>query len=161
MADWIVEGEANRTRIRIDPVRHLLVDDGHGRGQWALWCSSGKGRKSYNPHSRKFCRECLALANDAIADGTLSPSDVTGWPVTAAEPDDNGNMITDDERRAIEDLRRLARKWPPTLRLVSMDGNLSVVHADDPRYALDNSIVARQECILADIHGIPNDGGGW
>jgi hypothetical protein len=85
MADWIREGTAHRTRVRIDPVRHLLVDDGHGRGGWALWCSSGKGRPDSNPHSNKFCRECLTLANEAIEDDTLSPSDVSGWPVKEPE----------------------------------------------------------------------------
>jgi hypothetical protein len=82
MADWIVEGTAHRSPVRRDPVRHLLVDDGSGRGEWALWCSSGKGRKDYNPHSKKFCRGCVQLAKDAIADDTLALSDVHGWPTT-------------------------------------------------------------------------------
>jgi len=81
MTSWITEGTAHRTRVRIDPVRHLLVDDCHGG--WAMWCSFGKGRKDCNPHSRKFCRGCLALAREAIEDDTLSPDDVSGWPVSA------------------------------------------------------------------------------
>lgn len=81
MSDWICEGMAARSPLRIDPVRHLLVDDGHGRGGWALWCSSGKGRPDNNPHSKKFCRECVTLANEAIDEEMLDPSDVSGWPV--------------------------------------------------------------------------------
>jgi len=80
MASWIKEGTAHRTRVRIDPVRHLLV---HGGAEWVLWCSSGKGRPDCNPHSKKFCPECLALANEAIGDETLAPDDVSGWPVKA------------------------------------------------------------------------------
>lgn len=81
MADWLREGTAARTRLRIDPVRHLLAQDQHG--DWRLWCSAGAGRLDNNPHSRKFCRACVALAVEAIAEDTLSPDDVTGWPVRA------------------------------------------------------------------------------
>lgn len=78
VSGWIKEGTAHRTRVRIDPVRHLLVQD---RGGWALWCSSRKGRVDSNPHSRKFCPECKRLAREALADETLSPEDVSGWPL--------------------------------------------------------------------------------
>jgi hypothetical protein len=78
MSSWIVEGTAHRSRVSPAPVRHLLVDN---CGEWSLWCSSGKGRKDYNPHSKRFCHECLALAKEAIAEETLDPSDVHGWPV--------------------------------------------------------------------------------
>ena len=85
MAGWITEGTAHRTRVRIDPVRHLLVED--RPSEWMLWCSNGKGRVDSNPHSRKFCRECLALADEAIAEETLSPADVSGWPVARKTED--------------------------------------------------------------------------
>ena len=74
---------------------------------------------------------------------------------------DNGDLLTREEARAITALQRLGRNWPRTLMLVSMDGGLSVVRTADPRYALENSIAERQECILAHINGIRNDGGGW
>lgn len=87
VASWITEGTAHRSPVCRDPVRHLLVH-GHGWGEWALWCSSGKGRKDYNPHSRKFCRDCKRLAQDAIDAGDLAASDVRGWPVTNPPDDD-------------------------------------------------------------------------
>ena len=82
MAAWITEGTAHRSRISRHPVRHLLVDDCHGG--WAMWCSANKGSKDYNPHSKRFCRECLALANEAVSEETLDPADVHGWPVAVA-----------------------------------------------------------------------------
>jgi len=47
-----------------------------------MWCSGGKGH-SQTPvlGNSRFCRECVRLANDAIADETLNPDDVQGWPV--------------------------------------------------------------------------------
>ena len=79
MADWIREGAADRSAARIAPTRHLLVETGDG---WLLWCSGGKGH-SQTPvlGNSRFCRECVRLANDAIADETLNPDDVQGWPV--------------------------------------------------------------------------------
>lgn len=75
---------------------------------------------------------------------------------------DNGDELTHEEHLAIEHLRRVAARWPQTLRLVSMDGGLSVVRNCDPRYDFDYGHPAeRQQAILANIEGIPNDGGGW
>jgi hypothetical protein len=78
VASWITEGTAHRSPVRRDPVRHLLVQD---NSDWRMWCSYSKGREDSNPHSKKFCRGCVALAKEAIAEETLSPSDVSGWPV--------------------------------------------------------------------------------
>lgn len=83
MADWIKEGTAHRTRVRRDPVRHLLVQE--RPGDWVLWCSNGKGRIDNNPHCLKFCRECVALAREAIAGETLDAADL-GWPMRLFEP---------------------------------------------------------------------------
>ena len=85
MADWIAEGTAYRSPVRIAPVRHLLVDGRANGWDWSMWCSGSRGRKDYNPHSRKFCRECLELAREACADETLDPEDVTGWAVSRPE----------------------------------------------------------------------------
>ena len=82
MADWIAEGTAHRSPVRKYPVRHLLVDGRANGWDWSMWCSGSQGRKDYNPHSPKFCRECAQLARDAIEDDTLSPDDVNGWPVS-------------------------------------------------------------------------------
>jgi hypothetical protein len=72
--------------------------------------------------------------------------------------------LTDEEQRAIDSLKRLAKRWPRTLKLVSMDGSLAVILNGDPRYDFDHgtgSGAERQQCIIADIEGIPNDGGEW
>ena len=68
---------------------------------------------------------------------------------------DDGSPITKDEAIAIGQLERLARQWPKTLRLVSMDGELYVIRNDDkPTHE-------HAEQTLTHIIGIPNDGGGW
>lgn len=73
--------------------------------------------------------------------------------------------LTNAEVRAIAALEQLAKKWPPSLTLVSMDGGLQVVLTQEyhdgngPEFL---SGAERQElCVVTDIHGIPNDGGGW
>jgi hypothetical protein len=79
-----------------------------------------------------------------------------------AEParGDNGDDLTIPEAMAIENLKRLARAWPQTLKLISMDGQLSVIHEGDWRFGHFDRIM-RQETILAEIAGIPNEGGAW
>ena len=66
------------------------------------------------------------------------------------------------EEQAIRSLQRLAKKWPQSLTLLSMGGTLSVVHTDDDRWnGYGNGTLERQEAVIADIYGIPNDGGDW
>ncbi len=72
--------------------------------------------------------------------------------------------LTQEERRALASLRRLAKRWPERLWLFSASGALMVMLVDergeqamtdpnhggvDPRYIVD------------EIDGIPNDGGDW
>lgn len=76
------------------------------------------------------------------------------------EEADDVNAVTPEEESAIKSLKRLARKWPKTLRLVSMGGQLHVVHTNDERMQSEDSI-ERGEAVIEDIHGIPNDGGDW
>lgn len=68
--------------------------------------------------------------------------------------------ITEEERKAIASLQRLAKRWPRSLRLVSMGGELSVVHSNDERFFSDDT-AERQEAVIGDIRGIPNTGGDW
>ena len=75
---WVTEGTAYRTGVRKNPVRHLLVHGDTG-DKWVLWCSNGKGREDYNPHSRKFCAVCKELAKEAIEGEMLDKADVNGW----------------------------------------------------------------------------------
>ena len=72
--------------------------------------------------------------------------------------------LTSEERNAIAALERLAKRWPPSLKLISMDGNLHVIRNGDARYHLGEGRAdghVRQQAIIADIDGIPNDGGAW
>lgn len=71
------------------------------------------------------------------------------------------HVLTDEERRAIAALERLAKRWPRTLTLLSYDGSLSVIHSADLDVISDGTHAARQDLILANIDGIPNDGGGF
>ena len=67
--------------------------------------------------------------------------------------------LTSEERNAIAALQRLAKRWPPSLMLLSMDGNLEVVRsADWQQLAGADELPER---IIATIDGIPNDGGAW
>lgn len=72
----------------------------------------------------------------------------------------NGNAVTEEEVRAIQALHRLAKRWPQSLKLVSMGGGLYVIHANDERFNYEDNTV-RVEAVLDSIAGIPNDGGDW
>lgn len=70
--------------------------------------------------------------------------------------------LTDPELRAIGELQQLAKRWPKSLTLVSMDGGLAVIRTGDPRFDFDGgNAMERQQSIIAHVYGIPNDGGGW
>jgi hypothetical protein len=73
-------------------------------------------------------------------------------------------VATDWERAVILALQELAKDWPPSVMLVSMDGGLQVVRADTYRTGNDaglSRVEHHDSCVLANIDGIPNDGGGW
>ena len=61
--------------------------------------------------------------------------------------------LTDEERKAIAALERLAKRWPQSLKLFSWSGTLCVIRADTS--LLDNPEAA----VITTIDGIPNDGG--
>ena len=61
-------------------------------------------------------------------------------------------LLTDEERRAIASLERLAKRWPPSLLLFSWSGTLCVMPADWDRTSPNESVITY-------IEGIPNDGG--
>ena len=71
-----------------------------------------------------------------------------------------GDPMTREEVDIIRSLHRLAKRWPPTLKLVSMGGSLHVIHTDDTRFH-EGDAITRGEVVLDTIHGIPNDGGDW
>jgi hypothetical protein len=73
-------------------------------------------------------------------------------------------IATKWEQAVILALQELARDWPESVTLVSMDGGLSVVRSDLYHRAYDtepNGARRQEMCVLASIDGIPNDGGGW
>jgi hypothetical protein len=78
------------------------------------------------------------------------------------DPDNEDLMrpLAPDEEKALKALKALAMKWPQTLQLLSMSGSMSVVFARDSRMNEDDPVV-RQESVIAEVYGIPNDGGDW
>lgn len=81
-------------------------------------------------------------------------------PIADVSPE--GDDLTDQELAAIGSLQRLAKRWPRSLTLASMGGQLVVVRTDSPVFQeLDGSNLNRHEAVVADIYGIPNTGGDW
>jgi len=62
--------------------------------------------------------------------------------------------LTIEEEKVIKSLKRLAKKWPKSLKLFSWSGTLCVM---DNTIELDN--VRANDLIFDTILGIPNDGG--
>lgn len=69
-------------------------------------------------------------------------------------------VLTKQEREVIASLKRLAKRWPKTLTLAIMGGDLVVVRTGYPRLLAADSSDAF-DAILDDIEGIPNTGGDW
>ena len=68
--------------------------------------------------------------------------------------------LADDERTAIESLKRLANKWPKTLWLFSANGKLCVMRKDAHGEKARDGEGFDQNSIIAWID-IENDGGDW
>lgn len=70
--------------------------------------------------------------------------------------------LTDDERKAILALGRVARHWPKTLWLFAGPGNLYVLrkNADGSR-AMTPDGAFDQSSVVATILGIEAEGGDW
>lgn len=77
-----------------------------------------------------------------------------------------GRELTDEERKAVALLRRLAKKWPKTLWLFaggSFDSKLFIMrkNVDGTRMVLpDSGMGMDPEAIVAEID-IESDGGDW
>lgn len=69
--------------------------------------------------------------------------------------------LTPEERNAIASLRRLAKRWPQSLTLASMDGSLVVFRTGDERFHDIDGGDRTASVIADDFYGIPNEGGGW
>lgn len=71
--------------------------------------------------------------------------------------------VTDEERRAIASLKRLAKKWPKSLWLFSASGTLTVMRRawdGEPSFCGKGG-TADKRYIVDVIRGIDNDGGDW
>lgn len=70
-------------------------------------------------------------------------------------------MLKPDERRAINSLKRLAKRWPDSLWLFSASGSLCVMKldVDGERYRTPDGGMEPAACVAT--IGIPNDGGDW
>jgi len=66
---------------------------------------------------------------------------------------------TDDEIKAVAALRRVAKRWPRSLTLLSMAGSLCVVYTDEA--SLDREGDRSPDMVMWYVDGIPNDGGDW
>jgi hypothetical protein len=85
---WLTEGVSTRFPWgRTDPVIHLLLTGADNR----MWCSGGAGRAEvHHPNSTpagrlRFCRECKALAQEVVDEGTLSVDDLRRWHLRAPD----------------------------------------------------------------------------
>lgn len=83
---------------------------------------------------------------------------------TAERIGEDGVVLSDDERRAIDTLKRLTRRWPRTLMLASMGGSLHVLRlredGDHPMRADDRTAID-PDAIVCSLPHIPNTGGDW
>lgn len=71
------------------------------------------------------------------------------------------DSLTSEGRAAIAALKRLSQRWPRSLTLASMDGDLVVVRTGDDAFLGDGS-ADRQESVIEDLgRRIPNTGGAW
>jgi len=69
--------------------------------------------------------------------------------------------LTPNEQRAISALKRLAKRWPPSLWLFS-NGSLYVLKTDEnggKAHVRGGGI--DPDYVVADIDGIASDGGDW
>ena len=73
-------------------------------------------------------------------------------------------ILTDNEKKAIRALKRLAKIWPKTLWLFSANGNLNIMRFKEDGEQGEEKKFGGMDCdYLVDSigHEIPNDGGDW
>jgi len=69
--------------------------------------------------------------------------------------------LTDDEKKAIASLKRVAKKWPESLWLFSASGSLCVMKYDDNGIPYETKSGCMDPDAIVDSIDIPNDGGDW
>jgi len=95
-----------------------------------------------------YCETCLPVYQKALED-------------TRKEDESAEDEFTTEELAAIHSLKRLARKWPKTLMLLSMDGCLYAVRIADQGAIVTGPYGTESDVPIAFIDGISNDGGAW
>jgi hypothetical protein len=68
---------------------------------------------------------------------------------------------TPEETKAINSLKRLAKKWPDNLWLYSASGTLFVMRKGENGERVHKGEGVDPDYILDSIDGIDNDGGDW
>lgn len=102
-----------------------------------------------------YCDSCQPIYQKALDEHRLTLEDTRKEDELAEED------FTPDELAAIRSLKRLARKWPKTLMLLSMDGCLYAVRIADQGAIVTRPYGTESDVPIALIDGIHNDGGGW
>jgi hypothetical protein len=70
--------------------------------------------------------------------------------------------LTDEEKKAIRALNRVAKIWPKSLWLFSASGSLNVMRCDaDGDHAYDDATCGVDQDYSIENIDIPNDGGDW
>ena len=69
--------------------------------------------------------------------------------------------LSEDERKAVTSLKRLAKSWPDTLWLFSASGSLCVMKKDGDGEKVHTTDGGFDSTYLVDQIDIPNDGGDW
>lgn len=84
-------------------------------------------------------------------------------PEDGGEDPMDGIELTDEERRAIASLKRLAKRWPDTLWLYaggSPDG-IAILRTGGDGERVRDSRGSIDQAYVVDSVGIPSDGGDW
>ena len=68
--------------------------------------------------------------------------------------------LTNEERKAISSLKRLAKRWPKSQWLFSASGTLHVMRNGEDGEAVYDGEGIERDCIITSID-IQNDGGDW
>ncbi len=71
--------------------------------------------------------------------------------------------LTDEEKKAIAALKRIAKKWPKSLWLFSASGELKVMRTDKngDRVHFPHPHCGVDPAYIVDHINIPSDGGDW
>ncbi|WP_276972421.1 hypothetical protein [Ferrimicrobium acidiphilum] len=102
-----------------------------------------------------YCASCRPIFEAARDEHRLTLED------TRKEDELAKDEFTTEELAAIKSLKRLARKWPKSLTLLSMEGSVYISRTADRGAIATRDCDTELDVPLVLIEGVPNDGGGW